>query len=61
MGPLALADLIGLDTVRNIGEVLRVGVRRAPVRGAGDPRRGMIAEGRLGRKTGGGFHEHATG
>jgi 3-hydroxybutyryl-CoA dehydrogenase len=56
MGPLALADLIGLDTVLSIGEVLRgaFGGERyeAPailVR--------LVGEGKLGRKTGGGFYE----
>jgi 3-hydroxybutyryl-CoA dehydrogenase len=54
MGPLALADLIGLDTCVAILEVLRDGL--------GDPRyepsavlREHVAAGRLGRKSGEGF------
>jgi 3-hydroxybutyryl-CoA dehydrogenase len=54
MGPLALADLIGLDTCVAIMEVLH--------RGLGDPKyapcpllRQYVQAGRLGRKTGHGF------
>jgi 3-hydroxybutyryl-CoA dehydrogenase len=57
MGPLALADLIGLDTCVAIMEVLH--------RGLGDPKyapcpllRQYVAAGRLGRKTGRGFYEY---
>ena len=55
MGPLALADLIGLDTCVAIMEVLEAGL--------GDPKyapcpllREHVAAGRLGRKTGRGFY-----
>ena len=58
MGPLALADLIGLDTCVAIMEVLHEGL--------GDPKyapcpllRRYVAAGRLGRKSGRGFHEYA--
>jgi 3-hydroxybutyryl-CoA dehydrogenase len=58
MGPLALADLIGLDTCVAIMDVLR--------RGLGDPKyepcpllREHVAAGRLGRKSGRGFYEYA--
>jgi 3-hydroxybutyryl-CoA dehydrogenase len=57
MGPLALADLIGLDTCVAIMEVLEHGL--------GDPRyapcpllREHVAAGRLGRKSGRGFYEY---
>jgi 3-hydroxybutyryl-CoA dehydrogenase len=58
IGPLALADLIGLDTCVAIMEVLHAGL--------GDPKyapcpllRQYVAAGRLGRKSGRGFHEYA--
>ena len=58
MGPLALADLIGLDTCVAILEVLREGL--------GDERyepcpllREHVAAGRLGRKSGAGFYTYA--
>jgi 3-hydroxybutyryl-CoA dehydrogenase len=58
MGPLALADLIGLDTCVSIMEVLHGGL--------GDPKyapcpllRQYVAAGRLGRKSGRGFYDYA--
>jgi len=58
MGPLALADLIGLDTCVAIMEVLHEGL--------GDPKyapcpllRQYVQAGRLGRKTGRGFYAYA--
>jgi 3-hydroxybutyryl-CoA dehydrogenase len=57
MGPLALADLIGLDVCLSILEVLHEGL--------GDPKyracpllRKMVAAGRLGRKSGQGFYDY---
>jgi 3-hydroxybutyryl-CoA dehydrogenase len=57
MGPLALADLIGLDTCVSIMDVLRDGL--------GDEKyepcpllRAHVAAGRLGRKTGQGFYSY---
>jgi len=57
MGPLALADLIGLDTCVAIMEVLHHGL--------GDPKyapcpllRQYVQAGRLGRKSGRGFYEY---
>ena len=59
MGPLALADLIGLDTCVAILEVLH--------RGLGDPKyrpcpllRKYVAAGWLGRKSGRGFYNYAA-
>jgi 3-hydroxybutyryl-CoA dehydrogenase len=58
MGPLALADLIGLDTCLSILEVLHDGL--------GDPKyrpcpllRKYVAAGWLGRKSGRGFHTYS--
>jgi 3-hydroxybutyryl-CoA dehydrogenase len=57
MGPLALADLIGLDVCLFILAVMHEGL--------GDPKyrpcpllRKMVASGRLGRKSGQGFHDY---
>jgi len=57
MGPLALADLIGLDTTLAVLEVLQ--------RDLGDPKyrpcpllRRYVAAGRLGRKSGAGFYTY---
>ena len=58
MGPLALADLIGLDTCVAIMEVLHEGL--------GNPKyapcpllRQYVQAGRLGRKSGQGFYSYA--
>jgi 3-hydroxybutyryl-CoA dehydrogenase len=57
IGPLALADLIGLDTCVSIMEVLHAGL--------GDEKyapcpllRELVAEGKLGRKSGQGFYSY---
>ena len=58
IGPLALADLIGLDTCVAIMEVLERGLGEAKY--APCPLlRELVAEGRLGRKSGRGFFEYA--
>jgi 3-hydroxybutyryl-CoA dehydrogenase len=57
MGPLGLADLIGLDTCVSIMEVLRDGLRDVKY----EPCRLLrehVAAGRLGRKTGAGFYDY---
>ena len=57
MGPLALADLIGLDVCLAILEVLHRGLGDDKYRAAPLLRR-MVAAGDLGRKTGKGFFEY---
>jgi 3-hydroxybutyryl-CoA dehydrogenase len=53
-GPLAVADLIGLDTCGRILAELRRRLRNPAFRAARGLRR-RVAEGRLGRKSGGGY------
>jgi 3-hydroxybutyryl-CoA dehydrogenase len=57
MGPLALADLIGLDTCLHIMEVLHEGFGDTKYRPCPLLRR-YVAAGRLGRKSGRGFYEY---
>jgi 3-hydroxybutyryl-CoA dehydrogenase len=57
MGPLALADLIGLDTCVAILEVLRDGLGDERYEAAGVLRE-HVAAGRLGRKSGQGFYKY---
>ena len=58
MGPLALADLIGLDVCLDILEVLHGGLGDDKYRACPLLRR-MVAAGRLGKKTGKGFYDYA--
>jgi 3-hydroxybutyryl-CoA dehydrogenase len=60
MGPLALADFIGLDVVLGVLQVLQADL--------GDPRftppqtlRSLVAAGKLGQKTGEGFFRYPRG
>ena len=57
MGPLALADLIGLDTCLHIMEVLHEGFGDTKYRPCPLLKR-YVAAGRLGRKSGKGFYEY---
>jgi 3-hydroxybutyryl-CoA dehydrogenase len=57
MGPLALADLIGLDTCLAIMEVLHQGLGDGKYRPC-PLLRNYVAAGRLGRKTGEGFYRY---
>lgn len=58
IGPLALADLIGLDTVLAILEAFYEGFNDSKYRPA-PLLKEMVAAGYLGRKTGRGFHAYA--
>ncbi len=57
MGPLALADLVGLDVVVEIMENL-VGQTGDAVYAPRESLTRLVAEGRLGRKTGSGFYSY---
>jgi 3-hydroxybutyryl-CoA dehydrogenase len=57
IGPLALADLIGLDTVLHIMNVLQEGMssdKYSPAEMLVE----MVEDGKLGRKSGSGFYQY---
>jgi 3-hydroxybutyryl-CoA dehydrogenase len=57
IGPLALADMIGLDTMLSVMEVFYAGFNDPKYRPA-PLLKEMVAAGRLGRKTGTGFYSY---
>ena len=57
MGPLQLADFIGIDIVKNIMEIIRA--RTGNPKYEPSPLLGrMVQEGKLGRKSGQGFYQY---
>jgi len=59
IGPLALADLIGLDTILHIMNVLYEGFDGDPKYAPSDLLQKMVSEGKLGRKSGEGFYSYS--
>ena len=58
IGPLALADLIGLDTILHIMNVLHEGFDGDRKYAPSDLLQKMVSEGKLGRKSGEGFYSY---
>jgi 3-hydroxybutyryl-CoA dehydrogenase len=58
MGPLALADLIGLDTMKAVAESM-YGEYKEPLYAPPPLLSRMVEAGRLGRKTGRGFYDYS--
>lgn len=58
MGPLALADMIGLDTVHHILNIMEM--RHGERYRAAAPLSKMLEAGRLGKKAGAGFYDYAS-
>ena len=59
IGPLALADLIGLDTILHIMNVLHEGFEGNPKYAPSDLLKNMVSQGKLGRKSGEGFYNYS--
>ncbi|MCK5735894.1 MAG: 3-hydroxybutyryl-CoA dehydrogenase, partial [Spirochaetaceae bacterium] len=59
MGPLALADMIGIDIVVDILETLAADLGEEKYKPC-ELLYNMIAEGKLGKKTGSGFYEYLS-
>lgn len=59
IGPLALADLIGLDTILHIMNVLHEGFEGNPKYAPSDLLKNMVSDGKLGRKSGEGFYNYS--
>ena len=59
IGPLALADLIGLDTILHIMNVLYEGFDGDPKYAPSDLLQKMVSDGKLGRKSGEGFYSYS--
>ena len=60
MGPLALLDFVGLDVAEAIGDALYADSGEAAHRPPGRIVE-LVGEGKLGRKSGGGFFSYANG
>jgi 3-hydroxybutyryl-CoA dehydrogenase len=59
MGPLALSDLVGLDTLMSVAEVM-FDEFKEPLYAPPPLLRRMVAAGRLGRKSGRGFYDYGS-
>ena len=59
IGPLALADLIGLDTILHIMKVLHEGFEGNPKYAPSELLEKMVSDGKLGRKSGEGFYNYS--
>jgi 3-hydroxybutyryl-CoA dehydrogenase len=59
MGPLALADLIGLDTVKAVADSMYAEYKE-PLYASPPLLSRMVEAGRLGRKSGRGFHDYSA-
>jgi len=57
VGPIELADRVGIDILMHVGEIVADTIGREPASGIAE----MVAEGRLGEKTGAGFYVWENG